>query len=144
MTRRIKAYYRKENIDVRPMLTTPEDVDQLIDTLLADPDGCSMAELHSLDRPLLPSGFPDHELLVGADGNLKVGVLEFMDATGNSVTLGNSEGRGEISYYIGNTATEFPARSEVPVELVRQAVKEFLTSGGQRPTCIEWQVPEIW
>ncbi len=38
--------------------------------------------------------------------------------------------------------TEFPGPCEIPVGLVRRAVKEFLTSGGQRPTCVRWQVPE--
>src|SRR5262249_4889918 len=110
MAQGVKAYYHKDGKDVRPMLATFDDVDLLVDALLVDPEGCSLAELHSLDRSLLPSGFPDHELLVGVDGALKVGVLEFMDATGNSVTLGGLEGRGEISYFIGNAATEFPAR----------------------------------
>jgi hypothetical protein len=39
---------------------------------------------------------------------------------------------------------EYLASWELPVELVSQAVKEFLFSGGQRPTCVEWQVPEFW
>ncbi|MFC3572801.1 Imm1 family immunity protein [Streptomyces yaanensis] len=28
---------------------------------------------------------------------------------------------------------------EIPIDLVRQVVKEFVFSGGIRPTCIEWQ-----
>ncbi|MFJ9025960.1 Imm1 family immunity protein [Streptomyces sp. NPDC102259] len=46
--------------------------------------------------------------------------------------------------YQATFATEFPEDSEIPIALVRQAVKEFLTSEGKRPTCIQWQVPEFW
>jgi hypothetical protein len=66
-----------------------------------------------------------------------------MDAEGNVVTLGSPEGRGEVSYFIVGNATEFPDRSEIPIDLVRRAVKEFMVSGGQRPMCVQWQVPEF-
>lgn len=140
---RAEAYYRTEHADGRVVLTSDE-VDSFIDALLAGSDSENMAELHSLDRPLLPSGFPDHEFLVGVDNDLKVGVLSFMDETGNLVSLGGAEGRGSVSYFIVGNGNEFPDRSEIPISLIRQAVKEFLTSGGQRPTCVQWQEPEIW
>lgn len=126
------------------MLASSGDVDKLIDGLLAGEEFHNLAQLHSLDRELLPSGYPDHELLVGIDRSVQVGVLEFMDAGGNVVTLGPATGRGEVIYHIAGNPTEFPDRSEVSVELIRQAVKEFVMSGGQRPTCVQWQVPEIW
>jgi hypothetical protein len=78
------------------------------------------------------------------DKDRQVGVLEFMDAEGNVVSLGASKGRGEVSYFIVGNPTEFPDRSEIPIGLVSQAAKEFLISGGRRPTCIQWQVPEFW
>ncbi|WP_217210413.1 Imm1 family immunity protein [Streptomyces sp. AC550_RSS872] len=140
---RAEAYYRAEHAEERIVLT-PDDVDSFIDALLAGTDSENMAELHSLDRPLLASGFPDHEFLVGVDRELQVGVLSFMDETGNLVSLGDGKGRGGVSYFIVGNGTEFPDRSEIPVILVRQAVKEFLNSGGQRPTCVQWQEPDIW
>jgi hypothetical protein len=144
MQNRVEAYYRKEHAENRPVLGSVEDVDALIESLLAAPAYHNMAELHSLDRELLSSGFPDHELLVGVDRDRQVGVLEFMDAEGNVVTLGASTGRGEVSYFIVGNPTEFPDRSEIPIELVSEAVKEFLTSEGRRPKCVQWQVPEFW
>ncbi|MFI1729910.1 Imm1 family immunity protein [Streptomyces acidicola] len=140
---RAEVYYRKEHADGRAVLTS-DDADSLIDALLAGSDSENMAELHSLDRPLRASGFPGHEFLVGVDKELQVGVLSFMDVTGNLVSLGHSEGRGCVSYFIVGNGTEFPDRSEIPIVLVRQAVKEFLISGGQRPTCIQWQESEFW
>jgi len=145
MQHRAEARYRREHGEEPVVLATTEDVDALIDALLTGPAYHNMAQLHSLERPLLPSGYPDHELLVGVDRDLPVGVLAFMDAeSGNLVTLASSEGRGDVFYSITGQATEFPDRSEIPVDLIRGAVKEFLVSGGKRPECVQWQVPEVW
>jgi hypothetical protein len=35
--------------------------------------------------------------------------------------------------------TDFPVDSEIPIDLIRQATKEFIASGGERPTCVQWQ-----
>ncbi|MGH8792704.1 MAG: Imm1 family immunity protein [Stackebrandtia sp.] len=43
----------------------------------------------------------------------------------------------EFAYY--RTPHSFPTDSLIPIEEVRQAAAEFLTSGGQRPTCVRWQ-----
>ena len=145
MQHRVEARYRREHGKAPLMLITDEDVEALIDALLTGPSYHNLAQLHSLERPLLPSGYPDHELLVGVNRDLPVGVLAFMDSkSGNVVTLGSPEGRAKAPYLIMGQVTEFPDHSEVPVELVRQAVKEFLASGGKRPSCVEWQVPEAW
>lgn len=141
--RGMAAYYRNEHGESPVALRSPEDVDNLIDELLASDRSEDMAVLHSLERPLMPAGVPDHELMVGADGGLRGGVLAFMD-DGNFVSLGPGGGRGEVIYSIMGNVAEFPERSEIPIMLVRQAVKEFLSSAGKRPACIEWQVPEIW
>lgn len=142
---RVEARYRREHGREPVVLRTSEDVDALIEALLAGPAYHNLAQLHSLGRPVLPSGYPDHELLVGVDRNLPVGVLAFMDAeSGNLVTCASSEGRGDVSYLIMGQSTEFPDRSEVPIEVVRQAVNEFLVCGGRRPSCVQWQVPTAW
>jgi hypothetical protein len=139
-----EVYYRRGYCEGAPLLTSPDVVDGLIDMLLMGEVFHNLAHLYSLDRELLPSGDPDHELLVGVDRSRPVGVLEFMDADGNVVTLGQETGRGEVTYHIARNPTELPDRTEVPIELIRQAVMEFVMSGGQRPTCVERQVPEIW
>ncbi|MFB6772794.1 Imm1 family immunity protein [Streptomyces sp. NPDC056337] len=140
---RAEAYYREEHAQDRAVITV-EDVDNFVDSLLNGPDSENLAELHSIDRPLLASGFPDHEFLVGVNKELQVGVLGFMDETGNLVSLGRAAKQGNAAYYMVGNEREFPGRSEISIALVRQAVMEFLTSAGQRPTCIEWQEPEVW
>jgi hypothetical protein len=142
MVHRIEARYRRDNAKNPAVLGTPEDVDALIDALLESPEDGNLAQLHSLERSLLPSGYPDHELLVGVNGDLQVGVLAFMDYEGNVVTRGMAS-RPDVAYSITGARTEFPDNSEIPVDLVRRAVKEFLLAGGQRPTCVPWQ-PDTW
>ncbi|MBS2545292.1 hypothetical protein KGQ19_00270 [Catenulispora sp. NL8] len=145
MQHRVEARYRRDHGKEPVILTTSEDVDTLIESLLTGPAYHNMAQLHSLERSLLPSGYPDHELLIGVNRDRPVGVLAFMDAdSGNLVTQGSSNGQSEAAYLIMGQLTEFPDRSEVPIELVRQAVKEFVDSGGQRPLSVQWQVPEVW
>jgi hypothetical protein len=47
--------------------------------LLVSPADQNLAQLFSLQRALLlPSGLPDHELMVGVDGSRRVGVLALM------------------------------------------------------------------
>ena len=141
---RAEVYYEGAHADKPLVIETGEDVDALIDVLLANPPHRNLAEVHSLERGPLPSGWPDHELLVGVDTKRGMGVLEFGDASGNHVSMGSDEGGSPLKYCIDGNPTEFPDWAEIPVELVRQAVKEFLGSRGRRPTCVEWRIPEIW
>jgi hypothetical protein len=127
MNNRVQAYYRNEHGEDPVLLQGASDVDALIDVLLASRPSENLAALHSLARPLMPAGVPDHELLVGA-----------------FVSLDSSKEEGSVFYSIMGSATEFPVDSEVPIGLVREAVKEFLSSGGRRPNCVQWRKPEFW
>ncbi|MGA4858295.1 MULTISPECIES: Imm1 family immunity protein [Streptomyces] len=141
---RVKAFYSQQHADNPALLGTERDVDSLIDVLLNGPAWENAAELHSLERDLLPSGFPDHELLVGVNRERRVGVVSYMGEK-NFVSLGSYVGAGgDVAYFIAGNPTEFPLSSEIPIECVRGAVKEFLSSGGARPRCIQWQEPEVW
>ncbi|MEU5977151.1 Imm1 family immunity protein [Streptomyces sp. NPDC047315] len=139
---RAEARYRLEHGEEPLLLGADDDVDALISALLMGPAHENLAQVHSLDRQLMPSGFPDHELLVGVDGALSLGLLAYLDAEGNVVTLGPPESRTDPVYCIQGNRTEFPAHSEVSVDLVREALKEFLSSGGMRPTCVQWQAAD--
>ncbi|MCX4864212.1 Imm1 family immunity protein [Streptomyces sp. NBC_00257] len=141
---KVDAYYREQHADEPSVVRTPQDVDALIDALATGPEFENLAVLHSSERELLPSGFPDHEFMVGVDGKREVGVLSFMDEK-NFVSLGSSgSNEVEVPYFVVENPTEFPGTAEISLALVRQAVKEFLSSGGQRPKCVQWQEPEIW
>ncbi|MFJ2899228.1 Imm1 family immunity protein [Streptomyces sp. NPDC087218] len=140
----VEAYYRGQHADEPSVVRTPEDVDALIDALAAGSEFENLAVLHSLERELLPSGFPDHEFMVGVDGKRQVGVLSFVDEK-DFFSLGSSGSRrAEVVYFVVENPTEFPVTAEIPLALARQAAKEFLSSGGLRPTCVQWQEPEVW
>ena len=140
---RVEAYYLTEHEDDPMLLDTPEDVDTLIDLLSAEEIASRMAALYSLERPLTPADVPDHELYVGVNGDLEVGALSFMDATGNWATRGPACNGTDVRYCIMGSETEFPPDANIPLGLLRQAVKEFLTSDGQRPTCVVWQEHDV-
>jgi hypothetical protein len=142
---KVEAIYKPEHILHPAIISAAEDVDLMIESLAAASPGLNLAQLHSLNRAKLLSGNNDHELLVGINGGLGVGVLSYMAAdVGNFVTRGPMDGRRDPSYSIIGEYTEFPDYSEIPIPLVGEAVKEFLATGGQRPACVQWQVPEFW
>nr|WP_184288507.1 Imm1 family immunity protein [Nocardiopsis algeriensis] len=150
---RAEVRHRRKNGDRPDLIYSPKDVDALIDSMLENPITSyenfrvieNLAQVHSLDRDLIPSsGYPDHELLVGVNVDSRVGIVSFMDADGNFAPRGSAEGRSNVVYYAQGEPTEFPDNSEISIDLVRQAVKEFVFSGGERPSCIQWQVIDFW
>ncbi|MGA5408747.1 Imm1 family immunity protein [Streptomyces lavendulocolor] len=143
----IAAYYLPEHREEPKILTTEADVDDMFDTLLED--DLHGVQLFSLTRPNLPAGWPDHELIAGVRRDRKAGVLSSLDAdcdpVGHVVSVGNMElGRGPVNYTVGDSVHDFPLFSEISIEAVRQGVKEFVVSGGKRPTCVEWDDPGVW
>ncbi|MFB7618902.1 Imm1 family immunity protein [Kitasatospora sp. NPDC056181] len=136
---RIEARYRPEHGRKPVLISTVEELDSLVDELLTGPPDSNAAILHSMDRERLPTGVPDHYLWVGVDRDVNLGFVTFVDEGGNFTSLGSPETRTAPVYCIAGQSTECTDHSEIPIEFVRQAVKEFLTSGGKRPACIEWQ-----
>ncbi|MGW7445066.1 hypothetical protein [Kitasatospora sp. NPDC054795] len=74
LTKGVEARYRKGHGKAPVVITTLEGVDALVDDLLdGEDDCCTLAEVYSQDREPHPSGFPDHQLMVGADRSLGLG-----------------------------------------------------------------------
>lgn len=123
--------------------TTPEQIDTAFDELLVAGPGNSLAELHVRERPLLPSGFYDHALWVAVDPAAGVGALQYLGPDFAGYALGGESRREEVFYYFVGQAHDFARDSDVPLELVRQAVHEFVGRGGLRPTGVEWVEDEV-
>ncbi|MFJ8983017.1 Imm1 family immunity protein [Streptomyces sp. NPDC102282] len=135
----MQAYYKKQHAGKPAMICSSEDVDALIESLAFGEEFENMATLQCLQRKLLPSGFPDHEFLVGVNGKRQVGIVSFSDDR-NYISIDASKPQGgDVVYHIAESPTEFPSMAEIPLPLVREAVKEFLLSGGMRPACVDWQ-----
>ncbi|WP_289929339.1 Imm1 family immunity protein [Streptomyces sp. S.PB5] len=137
-----EAFYRDEHAKDRKILRTADDVDNMIDDLLSGPEFENTAKLCSLARPEL-AGFPDHEFTVGISRSRNLGIVSIRDENGNADSIGDSTLEGEVAYFFVQHRRDYPAYAEVPISVVRQAVKEFVLSGGQRPTCVEWREPEF-
>lgn len=121
------------------IITTPEEVDAFIDTFLTADFDTSIAMLEVRERPLNANGFPDHELSVAINAQDKVGALHYMGPDHIGFSKGQVSKYDEVVYYYLGNDHEYPRDSEISIETIRQAVKEFLASGGERPTCVQWQ-----
>ncbi|MEU9974404.1 Imm1 family immunity protein [Streptomyces sp. NPDC051014] len=141
----LDAYYRREHAREPVVIASPEAVDELIDDLMSGPVDHNLAQLHSLDRPLLPSGYPDHEVMVGVSRDRNAGIIAFMDGdVGNIFTGGRLGNEAETAYFLAGHPMEYPQDCEVPILFVREALKEFLLTGGKVPTCVEWKTSDLW
>ncbi|WP_031064557.1 Imm1 family immunity protein [Streptomyces sp. NRRL WC-3742] len=133
-----EAVFQEEHHEKPLVLGSEDAVDRLIEALVAGHPSHNMARLFSLDRTPVPAEFPEHEFLVGIDPEEQVGIVAFADADGWFVPSGTAE-KEYVTYTLATYPREFWKSPEIPVDLARQAVKEFVLSGGLRPTCIEWQ-----
>lgn len=137
MSPQVEAAFRPEHVNSPAMLSAPGYVDALADALCSGPVTQRMAQLFSRDRLDQSDG---HELLVGVDEERQVGAPLFTDSSDNWVTVGAPRGQGLISYLFDDHVTEFPDGTDIPLESVREALKEFFLSEGRCPECVEWQV----
>ncbi|WP_229068422.1 Imm1 family immunity protein [Actinoplanes sp. DH11] len=65
--------------------------------------------------------------------------MRWRDGDGLRYSAGPQDGHEQGVYSLMGTLMEFPEHSDVSVGLVRQAAREFLLSGGERPACAAWQ-----
>ncbi|WP_350274736.1 Imm1 family immunity protein [Kribbella sp. HUAS MG21] len=99
----------------------------------------SVAAIYVDDR-LNQAGAPDHELLVAVDYQDKAkGALRYMGDTGAYITKGSGHDADTVLYYYMGSDREFPRDSLLSLDEIRVAVREFLTSGGEQPSAVEWQ-----
>ncbi|MFK0108635.1 Imm1 family immunity protein [Streptomyces sp. NPDC091217] len=137
----LRVQFESEHGRTHYAIGSTDEVDSFIDSLLNGKHEQNCAVVYSLDRPSLASGYPDHELAVGVDRVTQMGALTFAEDE-NFASKGSVD-HGIVEYMLLGHVREFMPGSEIPVERVCQAVKEFLGNGGEIPTCIEWQKEEF-
>ncbi|MGH3716269.1 MAG: Imm1 family immunity protein [Micromonosporaceae bacterium] len=133
----VAAYFRHEHGEAPVRVSTPDEMDALIDELLEEPYDNSVAALYVEGRRN-EAAFPDHELLLAVSQEDSVGGLRYMGGDGAYTAKGSPSRYEEVMYYYMGHDREFPRDSELPLDVIRRAAKEFLTGGGDRPTCVEW------
>ncbi|HEX5493987.1 MAG TPA: Imm1 family immunity protein [Mycobacteriales bacterium] len=144
MTKGVEAYYLHDHHDDNPIiLHTPSDVGALVDALLAETWENRTAALHHLDHPVNALGLPGHEFHVAAAPETRTGALRYAGLWrgkgGTWFSRGNSGRSGTVLHFYMGSDNEFPADSEIPLDEVRAAIKEFLATAGQRPTSVTSQ-----
>ncbi len=140
MPNTVEAFYKG---DEATLLESTDDVDALIDSVLAESFETSIITLYSTARRLMESGVPDHELRVALHAEAKVGGIRYAgdDGTheGSWYVPGQVSQREVVFYYYAGHDQGWPRDSEVSIDQVRQAVREFLTRDGARPQSFEWR-----
>ncbi len=140
-----EAYYRADQPDQPVIITSTADMDAMIDDLLTQPPGHTFATVYIRERPFSPAGFPDHELGIGVDARTGTGVLIHSGPNGRgargSYVSHNLAGRraDRHAYHHFHLEQVVPARSDVPLDDLRRAAREFLATGGSRPDTVQWQ-----
>ncbi|MFD7161479.1 Imm1 family immunity protein [Kribbella sp. NPDC059898] len=141
MSKTVEAYYRPS--DGPTLLKNADDVDALIDTVLAEPFGNSVIALYSAARPLVAAGVPDHELRVALHAEANVGGIRYAGddgaQEGSWYVPGQVSSREEVFYYYAGHDQGWPQDSEVTIEQVRRAAREFVSGNGARPGSFEWR-----
>jgi len=141
MSHSAEAYFKHGQDEDPVILSSAEDVDRLLDDLLSGSWENSVAALYVVGRDNAV-GVPDHELLVAVDPeNKSTGAFRYMGGDGTYFTDNQSGAEGQTLYYYMGSDREFPISSAIPLDELRLSAKDFLISGGERPSGVEWQVP---
>ncbi|MFD2417651.1 Imm1 family immunity protein [Amycolatopsis pigmentata] len=135
----LAVYYAQGHGDAPVTISTPDEVDALIDRVRRESPGHApmLLEAHIAGDPYAQG------LDVGVRGDR--GVLRYSgrDWPEGVYSTGDGPSEGEpLVYYFMDNYTEFPPNAEVPLAVVRQAIRDFLATGGERSARVEWQPGE--
>ncbi|MCR3746115.1 Imm1 family immunity protein [Lentzea californiensis] len=119
------------------LLRTDDDVDGFLTELLDAGQDYRSATVYAVDE--CADEDPTHELVVGVDQASALGAVRYADDDGEWFSRGEQVKPDGVRYLYYGTAHEFPADSEVPLDVVRQALQELLANQGMRPEGLSWQ-----
>lgn len=140
---RTTGYFKHDHGENPVVLQSAADADVLIDAMLGEQFGNSVAALYADARPPMPAApdLPDHELRIAIYAEAKVGGIRYAggDVRGAWYVPGATSEREEVFYLYMGHDEGWPQDSEVSVDRVRQALREFVTGDGARPQSFEWR-----
>jgi hypothetical protein len=131
----LAAYYARGHGDNPVLVETADAVDLLIDRVRAESPTRApiLLELHLADDPYAQG------LDVGVNGDhgvLRYSGREWPDGL---YSFGDAAETTPKRYFYLDSDTEFPASAEIPLAVVRQAVRDFLATGGALPPGVTWR-----
>ncbi|GAA3464327.1 Imm1 family immunity protein [Saccharothrix longispora] len=124
--------------DEPTMIHSPAELDKVLD-IVAEWEGRMIVELFVADNPRRAI------FDVGVYGQGERGALYYASrgekwfSRGAPVDPSGTDQAKKLLYYYMNSDTEYPADAEIPLEVVRRAAHEYMSTGGERPTVTDWQ-----
>ena len=126
MTYTARANHKRGNSPTQ--ITSPQDIDALILELFTDDGDNTIASLYINERPTTAQGLPDHELRIAIDSERKVGAIRYMSGNDAWYAVGQKSDLDEVLYFYMGHDEQYPQDSEITLDEIRTATKEFLTS----------------
>lgn len=106
---------------------------------------------HVRERPRFgPAQIPDHGLKMDVSPQFGVGALAYFgdpenEQSGPWVTKSGAQTTSApLLHRDIDSATPFPVDAAISLDLIRQALHEFHSSGGRRPPSVAWQASASW
>jgi immunity protein Imm1 of predicted polymorphic toxin system len=119
------------------VMRTDEDIDGFLAQLLVAGPEFTAATVYAVDETSETE--PDHQVVIGVNAATSTGGLSYAGDDGEWFSTGDhADPDGVVFVYFG-TEHEFPSNAEVPLDVVRQALRELLAERGHRPESVTWQ-----
>lgn len=116
------------------VVTTVAELDALIDRIVAE----AAEDPIPAAAQVVVQGAADGDLYLEVGLGAQRGFVTAI-GPGGGMSRGETARTGTVTYdYAGHTA-ELPANAELPVNEVRQALREYLTTGGKLPQAIAFE-----
>ncbi|MFD7656637.1 Imm1 family immunity protein [Actinosynnema sp. NPDC059797] len=131
----LEAWYDADH-DGPTVVRTPAELDAVLD-VVAGWEGRIIVDVYVVANPARAV------FNIGVHGQAGRGALYYSGDSGSWFSKGtpgpDRSPTEPILYYYMNNDTEFPGDCEIPLDVVRRAAHEFMTTGGERPTVTNWQ-----
>lgn len=128
-------------------LRTAAEIDDFVAELLEAGWEYTSASVYAIDED--DDTRPDHQMIIGADKTTGLGAVRYSggeeipgDDAEEWFSVGDRVNPDGVEFAYFGTGHDFPDNSEVSLDLVKQAMRELLASGGRRPDGVTWQVWE--
>ncbi|WP_436499619.1 Imm1 family immunity protein [Actinokineospora sp. HUAS TT18] len=128
------AWYSHDHPDGIPVPSV-DDVDRLIDDVQAESKrtGVPMLIQICVDDEDSP------EFYAGVNGDAGVLTYAAADSPALWASSGEPSTKDELVYYYSGSSTDLPGDAEVSVEVVREAVKQFMLDPDDLPVAARWR-----